>query len=102
MKLRAKEFLCDSLESTYLKAIKDFGVRPDEKLARAVAHRNYLATAKFLTLARRRWARLLIAAGRTHGPIPTSTRPLAAPRNTAEAAARYTASGAVAKLVQTP
>lgn len=71
-------------------------------LARATIRRDALATARMISKGQQHWARLLKAAGKTHGPIPSSTRPLAAPRNPAEAAARYTASDAVAKPVQTP
>ena len=95
--MRACEFIGEDYSTAHLKATKDFGVRPDEKLARAVAYRNFLATEKFLAQAHRRWARLLIAAGRTHPPIPAGTQHLSVPQNPTASTARYIHSGVALK-----
>ena len=71
-------------------------------LARATARRNTLATARVLAKGQQHWAQLLKAAGKTHGPVPANTRPLAAPRKPTAAAARYTSSGVVPKPAQSP
>ena len=72
-------------------------------LARAVNRRNHLATSRFLAKAHARWAQLLMAAGRTHGPISANTRPLVAPYKPTAGVARYaTSSGIGVKPAKSP
>ena len=71
-------------------------------LARATRRRNALVTARVLAIGQQHWAQLLKAAAVTHGPVPASTRPLAAPRKPAADAARYASSGLGQKSTQAP
>ena len=71
-------------------------------LARAVNRKNELATARFLAKAHNRWAQLLVAAGRTYGPIPKIAQPLRPPHKPTANAARYPSSTTSTKPAQRP